>query len=46
MMASDSSLGLCQILSQFSADGMGEVCRAWETRLNREIAINDDNPRR
>lgn len=38
-LAKDTQLGPYEILSQLGAGGMGEVYRARDTRLNREVAI-------
>jgi serine/threonine-protein kinase len=35
----DSSLSHYRITSRLGAGGMGEVCRATDTKLNREVAI-------
>lgn len=40
MFASDTSLGPYRILSPRGAGGRGEVYRAKDSRLDREVAIN------
>ena len=39
MIAAGSRLGPYAILSRLGAGGMGEVYRARDTRLNRDVAI-------
>ena len=39
MLAPGSRLGAYEVLSALGAGGMGEVYRARDTRLNREVAI-------
>ncbi|HEY6552999.1 MAG TPA: protein kinase, partial [Vicinamibacteria bacterium] len=38
-LSAGARLGPYQILSPIGAGGMGEVYRAWDTRLDREVAI-------
>jgi len=39
MLAPGSRLGAYEVLSALGAGGMGEVYRARDTRLNRDVAI-------
>ena len=41
-LATDSRLGTYRILSPLGKGGMGEVYRATDTKLKREVAINMD----
>ena len=38
-LTSGTRLGSCEVLAPLGAGGMGEVCRARDTRLAREVAI-------
>jgi serine/threonine protein kinase len=38
-LAAGSRLGPCEVLAPLGAGGMGEVYRARDTRLEREVAI-------
>jgi serine/threonine protein kinase len=38
-LAAGTILGHCEIHSPLGAGGMGKVYRAFDTRLNREVAI-------
>ena len=38
-LASGTKLGSYEVLSQIGAGGMGEVYRAHDTRLNRDVAL-------
>jgi eukaryotic-like serine/threonine-protein kinase len=38
-LTAGTKLGPYEILSPLAADGMGEVCRARDSKLNREVAL-------
>jgi serine/threonine protein kinase len=38
-LATGTRLGPYEVLSSLGAGGMGEVCRAGDTRLGREVAV-------
>jgi len=42
-LSSGTFLGPYQIDSPLGAGGIGEVYHARDTRLNREVAVNDDD---
>jgi hypothetical protein len=37
-------LSHCRITVKLGVGGIGEVYHAWDTRLNRQLTINDDEP--
>jgi hypothetical protein len=40
-IAPGSRLGPYEVVSRLDSGGIGEVYRAWDTRLGREVAIKD-----